>query len=184
MTKVFFISDMHFNHKNILEFEGKYRPFKTIEEHDQALIERWNSVVTKRDKVFVLGDFSFGKGSVQVAKKLNGSKTLIMGNHDLQPISEYAECFDKVYGAFKYKGYMLTHIPIHRGDDGRNLLGNIHGHMHSRNVNMEEDGLVQIEGTVTFYQRGALVPDPFYLNVSIEQLPNLQPILFEDLINR
>lgn len=157
MCRVYFISDLHFHHKNILKFEGDSRPFKSLEEHDEELIKRWNDKITNRDKVFVLGDFAFGT-DIDVASKLNGNKFLILGNHDLQPIGGYLKHFKKVYGSVSYKGYLLSHIPIHESQKYR-YRGNIHGHLHSKVIN-----------------------DPFYINVSIEQLPNLQPIEFTELI--
>lgn len=46
---VYFISDLHLSHKRILEFSGQYRDWaSTVEEHDEILIDRINSVVSKR----------------------------------------------------------------------------------------------------------------------------------------
>lgn len=79
---LFFTSDTHFNHENILRFCN--RPFKTIQEHDEVLIDNWNSVVGPDDTVFHLGDFCFGNPQkvIEVRKKLNGHIFLIRGNHD------------------------------------------------------------------------------------------------------
>ena len=79
---LFFTSDTHFNHKKILDFTK--RPYSSIEEHDEALIENWNSVVGLNDTVFHLGDFCFGNPSKveEIAKRLNGHIILIRGNHD------------------------------------------------------------------------------------------------------
>jgi calcineurin-like phosphoesterase family protein len=81
---IFYTSDQHFHHKNMLKFEPESRPFKTVEEMDQALIDGWNSVVTPEDTVMVLGDFCFGtRDEVRaLLGKLNGHKNLIIGNHD------------------------------------------------------------------------------------------------------
>ncbi|NBD27849.1 metallophosphoesterase family protein [Paenibacillus glycinis] len=57
MQKVFFISDHYFGHKHIIDFES--RPFTEAEEMNEAMIEKWNAVVGKGDKVFHLGDFSW-----------------------------------------------------------------------------------------------------------------------------
>lgn len=82
MSKTFLISDLHFGHSNIIKYEN--RPFKDREEMDEFLIKKWNKVVKKYDKIYVLGDFSFyNKGKTkEIIKKLNGYKILIMGNHD------------------------------------------------------------------------------------------------------
>ena len=55
MSEIFFTSDLHFGHKNLLKFT-KPRPFTTIEEHDQTIIDNWNSVVNQDDTVYVRND--------------------------------------------------------------------------------------------------------------------------------
>ena len=57
MNKTFFISDLQFGHKNCLAFDN--RPFKTIEEHDEQLIKRWNNVVGEADDIWIMGDISW-----------------------------------------------------------------------------------------------------------------------------
>jgi calcineurin-like phosphoesterase family protein len=74
MPNTYVIADTHFGHKAIIEFEGKLRPFKTIEEHDEALIENWNRTVTPFDTVIHLGDVLFGGKSFQCLNRLNGVK--------------------------------------------------------------------------------------------------------------
>ena len=81
--RTFFTSDTHFGHANILEYSN--RPFETIEEHDETLIDNWNSVVDRRDHVFHLGDFSIRfttSETERYLKRLNGHIHLIFGNHD------------------------------------------------------------------------------------------------------
>ena len=80
---VFFTSDTHFNHKNVNEYCG--RPFESIEEMDQAIIDNWNSVVRPKDIIFHAGDFCFGSKSSwhEYLNQLNGIKYLAAGNHDL-----------------------------------------------------------------------------------------------------
>ena len=46
--KVFFISDHHFGHKQIINFET--RPFEDVDVMNASMIESWNSVVGKDDK--------------------------------------------------------------------------------------------------------------------------------------
>lgn len=54
MSKVFFTSDLHFGHENVIKFDN--RPFRSVEEMDAELISRWNNKVKKGDLVYVLGD--------------------------------------------------------------------------------------------------------------------------------
>lgn len=94
---VFFTSDTHFGHKAILDF--CHRPFKDIEEHDQALINNWNSVVSPEDTVFHLGDFCFGGYPKwkEIREQLNGHIILIKGNHDEKNMNASAiQLFDYV----------------------------------------------------------------------------------------
>ena len=81
--RTFFTADTHFGHKGILDMSG--RPFASIEEHDEALIAAWNSVVGPRDEVWHLGDFAMGSTPERCAavfKRLRGRKCLVRGNHD------------------------------------------------------------------------------------------------------
>ena len=81
---LYFTSDTHFWHNNILKYCS--RPFETVEEMNQALIDNWNSVIGPDDHVYHLGDFCFGNvekwNTVLAPGVLNGHIHLILGNHD------------------------------------------------------------------------------------------------------
>lgn len=82
----FYISDTHFFHHRILKMCA--RPFASIEEHDEHIISRWNSVVRDDDLVYHLGDVGFhlGLNSERMRSlfyRLKGRKYLVIGNHDL-----------------------------------------------------------------------------------------------------
>lgn len=83
-TKVFFTSDPHFFHTNIIKYCN--RPFKTVEEMNETLINNWNKKVGLADVVICTGDFAFGKCTphdvAEVVKSLNGIIYLVEGNHD------------------------------------------------------------------------------------------------------
>lgn len=82
-----FTSDTHFGHANILKYDQ--RPFADIVEHDNELIRRWNTVVSKSDVVYHLGDFSWHTKEAQcdgILSQLNGTKILIFGNHDSKAV--------------------------------------------------------------------------------------------------
>lgn len=83
MNKVFFTSDLHFGHENVLKFDN--RPFASVDEMDAELIRRWNNKVGKGDLVYVLGDMIWktrNDDAVSILKELNGQIYLIKGNHD------------------------------------------------------------------------------------------------------
>lgn len=166
MSKVFVISDTHFFHKNVIEFEKEARPFSSVEEMNEAIVNRWNSVVTKRDTVWHLGDVCFGKSSnLEILDRLNGTKKLVMGNHDQHGVSEYLKYFKDIGACVQYDKCLLTHVPIHP-DQFYRFKANIHGHLHSKIVLQD-----------SMY---ADIPDSRYINVSCEQI-NLTPIAWEEI---
>ena len=83
MAKVFFISDLHFGHKDVIAFD--HRPFKDVEEMDAEMIRKWNAKVSHDDHVFVIGDMFGGVTTAhagEIVRSLNGKIHLIRGNHD------------------------------------------------------------------------------------------------------
>ena len=59
MSQIFFTSDHHFGHANIIQFSN--RPFENVEAMNRAMIERWNEKVSPEDEVYHLGDFGLTK---------------------------------------------------------------------------------------------------------------------------
>jgi calcineurin-like phosphoesterase family protein len=134
MPKVFFTSDHHFGHNNIIAFES--RPFEHAEEMTDAMIERWNAVVGREDKVFHLGDFSFlnKEKTSSIVAKLNGYKILVLGNHDRgRSRAWWLETgFDEVteYPIIYKDFFFLTHEPIYMNSHMPYV--NVHGHIHGQ----------------------------------------------------
>lgn len=128
-NRIFVIGDTHFGHKKIAEVRG----FDSIEAHDETLVENWNRAVKPKDTVWHLGDVLFGKASFAILGRLNGLKSLVMGNHDRYPSAMYLEHFRGIYGAVELKNHLLTHIPVHHGQS-RRYAGNIHGHLHTNQL--------------------------------------------------
>lgn len=137
MRDIFISADHHFGHDNILQYEpARGAKFSCIEEHDEYLIEAWNSVVKPRDTVIHLGDIAMGKQGFINCWRLNGeTKKLILGNHDVLDSQEYLQIFNKLHGSLHFKGAaILTHIPVHPQQLNRRYSFNLHGHTHGRNV--------------------------------------------------
>lgn len=134
---IWVISDTHFQHYNMIH-KFKTRPFDSIQEHDEKLIDNWNSVVKPGDKVYHLGDVTFGDkeryiGSIH--NRLHGNKRLIVGNHD--SVKFLAPHFAKVmmWRMFPDWGLLLTHVPVHPSTLGEDRftgvpITNVHGHIH------------------------------------------------------
>jgi len=93
MSDIYFVSDTHFSHANIIKYSK--RPFKDIVEMDEILIENWNKVVKPKDIVYHLGDFSFAKETEtnKILLRLNGNKLLLKGNHDKSLIKSSAVAY-------------------------------------------------------------------------------------------
>ena len=181
MINTFFTSDHHFGHKNILEYEKDARPFTTIEEMNETLIERWNDVVAPKDIVYHLGDFAFGKSNIKIAERLYGKKRLVMGNHDTYPTADYLSYFDKCYGVIFYNRCILSHSPVHPNGLGSRWMLNLHGHLHSKRV------LRLMPKAYVYPKLTHIMPmtedDPNYFNVSVEQ-NNLTPIHWDVIAAR
>jgi len=106
-NKIFFTSDTHFFHTNIIRYCN--RPYSTAEEMNKALIDNWNKIVPPDGIVFHLGDFCFaGSDKIkELTSKLNGKIILVKGNHD--HISKGMECL------FEHTSYEMTiEIDKHR----------------------------------------------------------------------
>lgn len=153
MSQVFFSSDLHFNHRRVAESRG----FDSVEAHDDAIVERWNKVVGKRDTTYLLGDLAMSTThGLEIAQRLRGRIILVAGNHDAcHPMHRrsgaatrrFLDVFADVKVAHKMsiddRDVMLSHFPYQadRGevrypewrlpDAGLWLL---HGHTHSDKV--------------------------------------------------
>lgn len=75
-----FTSDIHFWHRNVIQYCN--RPWATVEEMNQGIIERFNALVKPEDEVFCFGDFSLNWQGAEMRKYLNGTWYLVPGNHD------------------------------------------------------------------------------------------------------
>ncbi len=134
---IYFISDTHFNHKNIIKYCN--RPFNSIEQMNEAIIKNWNNIVSNEDTIYHLGDFALGtkESIIDIVNRLNGKKYLIRGNHDKWGVSTY-ESFGFIVlknAPIKIDEYklMLSHIPIPDSQIPKGFV-NIHGHIHDKKL--------------------------------------------------
>lgn len=166
-ANVYFISDLHLGHNNILEFKQRYHT--DIEQMHVSIVEKWNYKVRKQsDIVWVLGDVAMTVGSLEWLDHMNGSKRLILGNHDTFQYPVYEKYFDKVMHFHKgYKGMVLTHIPIHPNElQYRSWKWNIHGHVHHEEKNNLGDRYFNVNMDIIGYE-------PLHLDEIRAQLPEV-----------
>jgi calcineurin-like phosphoesterase family protein len=135
---IYFTADTHFCHDNIIRL--CQRPFANVDEMNQALIDNWNSLVSDRDEIYILGDFMF-KGKAGEAngllQSLKGRKYLIKGNHDrfLDDGSFNTSAFEwiKDYHVLLYekRKFVLFHYPILEWDGFFHNAIHLFGHVHN-----------------------------------------------------
>jgi calcineurin-like phosphoesterase family protein len=153
---------------------SKLRPWDNIEEMDEALVENWNRVVRPKDKVLHLGDVVINRRALPICWRLNGTKILVKGNHDVFRLEEYTPYFKDILGAKQFDSYILTHIPVHPSQMGR-FKGNIHGHLHSERVRQEV--------TDCSWYGKHMKDDLRYTCVSVEQI-DYTPVAWDELKKR
>lgn len=171
MSNTFLVSDWHFSHvgATVWKFDDgtKQRPFDNIEEMDEAIVERHNSVVGPKDKVYVLGDCAINRKGLKHIERLNGDKVLIKGNHDIFKLEDYTKYFRDIRAYHLMDKILLAHIPVHPASLAR-WRGQIHGHLHTDRVKSESCACVGWKES----------EDLRYFNVSVEQI-NYTPVPFE-----
>lgn len=165
MRGIWFISDTHFQHKNIIRFNGE--DFNSVEERDEMLVDNWNSVVKEGDYVYHLGDVMFGSKETfkTLWPRLKGSKRLVVGNHDDIKYMASGGFFKKItmWRQWDDKDLLFTHVPVHPSALNERMANpdraiNVHGHTH---------------------RHGS--PDGPYRSVCVEMI-GYKPIHLEDLI--
>lgn len=176
--KIFITSDLHFFHKNIIDYEN--RPFKDIDEMHNVLIKNWNNTVSKSDKIFIAGDLAFTnkENTVKLVQILNGYKILILGNHDRNHSVKwwYETGFNEIYKyPIVYKNYIISHEPVNisllggkgtEQSDGniKWSIINLHGHLHTGHCHVEFNNLDK----------------EVYKNVGVD-VNNFKPVLIEEI---
>lgn len=130
---IYFTADFHFGHSKILREDYSNRPWASIEEMNEALIENYNNIVGDKDEVYILGDFSFCDPAPFI-ERLNGKKYLINGNHDrrwkkkLEPHFEWMK--DLHVLRHNKKHYILCHYAMRTWYNSHYGTFQLHGHSH------------------------------------------------------
>lgn len=144
---LYFTADTHFGHRRMLDYRrNEGREFSAPWEMDEKLIKNWNEVVSDKDEVWHLGDFSFANWNrtVEIFEQLRGHKHLVYGNHDKANRNKYKELFESVqdykhlvvqgsrWGGSNKIEIMLLHYPMWRWNKQRYGTIHCHGHIHNK----------------------------------------------------
>ena len=143
--KNFYISDLHLGHYNIIRL--CHRPFASVEEMDETIINNWNSVVTDTDNVYIGGDFCYksGKDPVEYLQRLNGHKYLLIGNHDKSLLKDSAarRYFESIKDIMNITDgdnrIVLCHYPMVEWDGFFRGTLHLYGHIHNNTSNATYD---------------------------------------------
>ena len=157
---VFFTSDFHLFHKNVLKFDN--RPFADVNEMHQVIEDRWNETVSDGDHVIYLGDLSFARREERdevegMLWRLKGRIHFVMGNHDkwedikklnrLESVQDYLEVriahmkeSETHVGLFEKGETLFTcmHYPIYSWNKSHRGSYHVHGHTHGNLHHGEE----------------------------------------------
>jgi len=154
MTKTYITSDLHFGHRNIMNFcpvtRARYR--NDVDYMNEAMIKEWNEIVNPEDTVYILGDVAFlpAAKAVSIMRRLNGTKILIEGNHDRKLLNDpvFRSCFAEVhkYLWMTYDGtqVIMFHYPIAEWDQMHRGAVHFHGHLHGNTSGMEKYRCVDV----------------------------------------
>jgi calcineurin-like phosphoesterase family protein len=159
---LFFASDHHFGHKNIIKYAD--RPFNSVQEMNDVMIERHNEVVGPDDVCVFGGDIGFAPTAIcnNHLARMNGYKIFIVGNHDFEK-SRKVKAYDvdeghlfwEVPGLNEEFGLVFTHYPL--DNMPKDVIG-LHGHIHEK-----------------------MSPNPQHLNLCVEHI-DYRPVPLREVI--
>ncbi|MEA2041648.1 MAG: metallophosphoesterase family protein [Bacteroidota bacterium] len=169
MNKIYFTSDHHFGHKNIIKYSE--RPFKDINEMDEILIRKWNEKVNPEDEVYHLGDVGLSSSGKlrKILERLNGKIYLISGNHE--------DSAHACHTRFEWiKDYYELVIKDDEFEKGEQLV--VLFHYAIRNWNASHWGTYHLYG----HSHGKLTDDPNSLSFDIGvDCHNFYPLSYEEV---
>jgi calcineurin-like phosphoesterase family protein len=182
-TKLFFTSDFHLFHKNVLRFDN--RPFKNVGDMHEEIINKWNHVVGENDVVYYLGDLTFAKAHEisevnRILDEFNGKIHFIIGNHDDDKVIRKFNRFETINDYVELKVthndndvvvdtlVCLFHYPIYSWNKAHYGSIHLHGHSHG-NLHHGEDASYYVNRRVI--DVGCMLTD-------------YQPIIFEEVYKK
>lgn len=174
MRDIWFFSDHHFGHSNILSFTDwntgdLVRPgFDDVDHMDEYMVEMWNETVKPGDLVWHGGDITFDKKKFtdKILNKLHGKLRVTVGNHDDIKFLASLGRFEKLVESRRFddNGFVYSHRPMHPegmwNHRKQRYVVSVHGHIHQNPA-----------------------PDGLYINVSVEAT-NYKPVHIDEITSR
>jgi len=164
---IFIVSDCHLGHFNIIRYCN--RPFATVAEMNDTIINNFNSILTPEDTLYHLGDFCMGGNYeyiVSLMNRINGKKVCILGNHDrkkffYQMVQDKVieSCHDTLGITVEGQYIWLSHYPHLVWDQSHKGSWSAYGHVHGK-----------LDGKETSLSVDCGVDSWNYFPVSFEQL--------------
>ncbi len=165
---IWFTSDNHFSHTNVIKYCK--RPFTSVEEMNETMIQNWNSLVKAGDQIYHLGDFALCKAdeATKIVRRLSGQKFMVWGNHD-----KYTRKDSAFVGHWAWNRD-LTEIKI---NDLRVVLC----HFAMKTWNKSHYGAYQLHG----HSHGSLKDDPGSLQLDVGvDCWDYRPVNLDEIVNR
>lgn len=155
----FFTSDWHINHYNSIKFDN--RPFQSLHEMHEKLISNFNKQVPENGITYFLGDMATGPTEIihSVISRLNGTKVVIVGNHDKPTTGMYNCGFDVVLNTATIyvcgQKVTMSHCPlfdVYREDTtgmhGETKGENWHGEHKNTMFTVQDEGQFHLHGHI------------------------------------
>lgn len=145
MSNIWVSSDLHANHKAVMNFCPDTRRGADAEEMTELMLESFNALVKPEDTLYLLGDVSFG-GREKVENfisRLQGKKILILGNHDFiikrrDDLRAYFQEIREVKSAkIGDNRFVMSHAPFAEWVDCHKGVIHLHGHLHGNKTNVQ-----------------------------------------------
>lgn len=135
-----FLSDIHFGHFNVIEYDD--RPFSSLREMEDTIVENIHASIARNDEVYFLGDFVFRSKPQEVDRILErvtakGKWFFVRGNHDhkksVREIKKYATdgaVHDILQISPSGQPIILCHYPLMEWNKSYYGSWHLHGHDH------------------------------------------------------
>lgn len=146
--KTWITSDLHFGHKNIMNFcpVTRARYNNDVDYMNETMVSEWNEKVSPEDLVYILGDVAFlpAQKATEYMRRLNGHKILVEGNHDSKLLNdpsfrnEFVEVHKYLRITYNKHLVIMSHFPFLEWDQMHRGALHFFGHLHGGKTNQEQ----------------------------------------------